>query len=386
MLSTNQRGKEEVQPAHRGHTWKILVVDDEPSVFDITDMILSGHEFMNRPLELLAAYTEDEARHLLSTTEDIAVVLLDVVMSRNDSGLLLVHFIRDELHLKKTRIILRTGQPGYAPDKQVIIDYDINDYKLKTDLTAGKLYISVIAALRSYNDLIQIEQNHQQLLQSQKMDIIGQMASGIAHDFNNMIGSIINAAEQLELNGSDEDKKLKEIILEAGFQASGLSRQLLDFSRKSTQKSDPVDLHLTLKKAQKILKRLIPENIKITLNLNAEKSRILGDENQLLNCIINLANNGAQAMKGKGILSLETENKEKETISLSINDQGEGIPSDKLEKIFEPFYTNKDEGKGTGLGLALVKKTVESHKGIIEVRSKPGTGSSFTLTFPLSHS
>ncbi len=143
--------------------WKILVIDDDQSVHTVTRLILGDFVFNNKGLEILSAFTDDEAYDLIRSTDDIAVILLDVVMAREDSGLRMVKFIRDDLGNRMTRIVLRTGQPGHAPEKKVIVDYDINDYKLKTELTADKLFVTMVSALRGYSDLLTIEYNRKGL-------------------------------------------------------------------------------------------------------------------------------------------------------------------------------------------------------------------------------
>ena len=139
--------------------WKVLIVDDEKEVHTITTSVLSKLEFMDRGIEFLHAYSGSEAVEIVKNTSDIALILLDVVMESDDAGLKAVKGIREELKNKTVRIILRTGQPGYAPEKDVIRDFDINDYKNKTELTSSKLYSSVIASLRNYNDIKTIEQS-----------------------------------------------------------------------------------------------------------------------------------------------------------------------------------------------------------------------------------
>ena len=139
--------------------WKILIVDDEPEVHAVTKLALSDFMFNGKNLEFVSAYSGKEAKKAFDIHHDIAVVLLDVVMEEDDSGLKVAEYIRDELHNHFCRIILRTGQPGQAPEKDVIINYDINDYKSKTELTSQKLFTVVISALRSYNDIIVIEEN-----------------------------------------------------------------------------------------------------------------------------------------------------------------------------------------------------------------------------------
>lgn len=137
--------------------WKILIVDDEPEVHAVTKLALSDFSFLGRGLEFHSAYSGVEARELAIQHPDAAIVLLDVVMESDDAGLHVAKFIREDLGNRFTRIILRTGQPGQAPERTVIVNYDINDYKSKTELTAQKLFTAVMSSLRSYRDIISIE-------------------------------------------------------------------------------------------------------------------------------------------------------------------------------------------------------------------------------------
>ena len=139
--------------------WKIMIVDDEPEVHTITRLALSRFEFEGRGLEFLSAYSAAEAKASMAEHPDTAMVFLDVVMESENAGLDVVRHIRKTLGNGMTRIILRTGQPGQAPERQVILEYDINDYKTKTEFTAQKLFTSVVAGLRAYADLEIIERN-----------------------------------------------------------------------------------------------------------------------------------------------------------------------------------------------------------------------------------
>lgn len=143
--------------------WRILVVDDDAEVHAVTRLILGKIRYKGRGIELLSAHSGIEARQVMSSQSDIAVVLLDVVMETDDAGLRLVSVIREELGNTATRIILRTGQPGQAPEEQVIVDYDINDYKAKSELTAQKLFTTVVAALRSYETIVALEKTRKGL-------------------------------------------------------------------------------------------------------------------------------------------------------------------------------------------------------------------------------
>jgi signal transduction histidine kinase/CheY-like chemotaxis protein len=146
--------------------WKVVIIDDDPEVHEVTQFALQDFTFHNKPLTFLSAYSGQEAQELLKNHPDAAVIFLDVVMEENDSGLKIVKYIRETLQNHLVRIILRTGQPGEAPEEKIIVDYDINDYKLKTDLTQRKLFVTMIAALRAYYDLMTLEINKLALKQT----------------------------------------------------------------------------------------------------------------------------------------------------------------------------------------------------------------------------
>lgn len=148
-------------------SWKIIIVDDEPTVHRATQLALRNFTFDGKPILFFSAYSGEEAKHLIEAQHpDVAVIMLDVAMETHDAGLKVVEYIRDELNNPRVRIILRTGQPGEAPEESVILNYDINDYKLKVELTRQRLLTSAIAALRSYRDIITIEQQKLELTQT----------------------------------------------------------------------------------------------------------------------------------------------------------------------------------------------------------------------------
>ena len=165
--------------ASTARKWKVAVIDDDPAVHEGTRFALSDYELRGQTLEILSAYSAAEGRSLMRAHPDIAAVLLDVIMETDAAGLDLVQYIRDELHNETVRIILRTGQPGQAPERRVIVEYDINDYKAKTELTADKLFTSLTAALRSYQQLERMVQTRRGL------EIIIDAASTL-YDFKSM--------------------------------------------------------------------------------------------------------------------------------------------------------------------------------------------------------
>ena len=146
-----------------GASWKILIVDDEPGVHEVTRMSLKNFEFCGRGLEFYSAYTALQAKEILFKEQDIAVALVDVVMESEHAGLKLIKYIREEMKNDSIRLILRTGQPGQAPEREVIREYDINDYKEKTELTSQKLYSTIYTSLRSYRDLTALDNNRKGL-------------------------------------------------------------------------------------------------------------------------------------------------------------------------------------------------------------------------------
>ncbi|MGA7487665.1 MAG: DUF3369 domain-containing protein [Xanthobacteraceae bacterium] len=167
------------EPPERGPRWKIAVIDDEPAVHDGTRFALHDYRLNGQGLEILSAYSAAEGRELMRNHPDVAVVLLDVIMESDTAGLGLVEFIRKELKNETVRIILRTGQPGQAPERRVIVDYDINDYKAKTELTADKLFTALTAALRSHQQL-------QRMMETRRgLEIIIEAASAL-FDFKSM--------------------------------------------------------------------------------------------------------------------------------------------------------------------------------------------------------
>lgn len=163
FLFIDDSDEEEILESCEKETWQVLIVDDDPEIHSVTQLALSDLVVLGRRLEYLHAYSGQDACQILKRNPDIVLVLLDVVMETDDAGLKVVKYIRDELNRQDIRIVLRTGQPGYAPEESVIKEYDINDYKTKTELTRRKLFTTVYAAIRSYQQIASVTENRQGL-------------------------------------------------------------------------------------------------------------------------------------------------------------------------------------------------------------------------------
>lgn len=180
------------------HPWQVLIVDDEPAVHEVTKLVMAGFEMDGRPLQFTHCYSAAEAHKTLSEPNDFALILLDVVMESEHAGLDLARQIREEIGNRNVRIVLRTGQPGQAPEEQVIRDYDINDYKEKTDLTRRRLITVFYSALRAYRDLMRIEHTRHGLRRS--IEAISQI--GDSDNLRNFASAVLEQVNYLlDLNG-----------------------------------------------------------------------------------------------------------------------------------------------------------------------------------------
>lgn len=241
----------------------------------------------------------------------------------------------------------------------------------------------------------------EQLRQAQKLDSIGQLAGGVAHDFNNILTVILGYSEEIMNNLHDQDPLRQDIqeIINAGQRASSLTRQLLTFSRKQVIKPELINLNDTITNLSKMLMRLIGEDVDFILNLGEDVPSIMADIGQIEQVIMNLVINAREAMQMGGRLTISTFKYEAEPefrkhhrmiagnsfAVLKVEDTGCGMDKSTLEHIYEPFFTTKAKGHGTGLGLPTVYGIVRQASGHINVDSAPGKGATFVIMLPATN-
>ncbi len=238
----------------------------------------------------------------------------------------------------------------------------------------------------------------QQIVQGQKLDSIGKLAGGIAHDYNNMLNVILGYSEDLleRLHPEDPMRESVNEIVEASKRSASLTRQLLAFSRKQPLRPEVLDLNRVVKDQERMLQRIIGEDIELKVLLAEKLDRVEVDPSQIMQVILNMASNARDAMPRGGILTIETENVVLDEdyarnhagvapgayVMLSVTDTGCGMDEETREKVFEPFFSTKESGKGTGLGLSTVYGIVKQSRGYIWVYSEPDRGTTFKIYLP----
>jgi len=261
------------------------------------------------------------------------------------------------------------------------------------------LFKGRLAAIGTMLDITRELEIKKQLAQSQKMESIGTLAGGIAHDFNNILYPIIGFAEMLTEdlpNGSSEHESAQEIF-NAGKRGGELVKQILAFSRQSDHKKQPIRIQNVLREVLKLTRSSIPIDIELHQDIQQDCGLVLAEETQLHQIAMNLITNAYHAVErtsGKILVQLKEimlDNDELQGsplqpgqyVMFSVSDDGIGIPRNVMNKIFEPYFTTKEKGKGTGLGLAVVYGIVKEHKGDIKVYSEEGKGTTFKVYLPL---
>lgn len=384
----------------------VLVVDDDETVIQVTRLVLSRFRFDNRALELICASSAKEAIEILSQRTDIAIVLLDVVMESDDSGFEVVSFIRNTLHNYTTRILLRTGQPGLAPERQVINDYDINDYIAKTEATTDRLNLSMTNALRSYRDILRAEHlthrvvsaelEQQQALQASQAK--SSFLAHMSHEIRTPLNGIIGMADILaDTHLSKEQQGYLADIHNSGRALLGIVNDVLDLSKIEAGKLEldprPFKLLDMIAEVNSMFHApMMSKSIQYSQQISADvPAYLFADSIRIQQLLMNLLGNALKftSQEGKVGLALglagEAQEAEVLNLKLTVTDSGIGISKDRLGSIFDAYqqaetHTSRIYG-GTGLGLSLCRQIAQLMNGRIEVESTLGEGSAFTVYF-----
>jgi two-component system, cell cycle sensor histidine kinase and response regulator CckA len=300
-------------------------------------------------------------------------------------------------------VIMVTGTVG--EEKAVeLLKLGVRDFVLKG--TLARLVPAVLRSLKEKKEreelrrtAFSLQESEERYRQAQKMEAVGQLAGGVAHDFNNILSAIFGYS-QLSLRKLQENDPVKEHveqILKAAERAAVLTQSLLAFSRKQEVNLAVIDLSNVLKDFEIFLHRLIREDIELTVSCTEELLAVMVDRGQIEQVIMNLVANGRDAMPNGGKLCVETRSVtlDEEFVNahgygragtyavISVADSGIGMNKETQSHIFEPFYTTKELGKGTGLGLAMAYGIIKKHDGFINIYSEPGTGTIFKIYLPV---
>lgn len=393
--------------------WKVLVVDDEEGVHSVTRLALRHFTVEAKPLSFIHAYTAIEAKKILQETPDIAVVLVDVVMETDHAGLDLVEFIRQHLHNDFIRIILRTGQPGQAPEMEVLQRFKIDDYRLKTELTQDKLSSVLLASIRTYEAILKVENYRQNLeqkvadrtaeiqannrqLQAQKEELeqLNQLKSKLfsvlAHDMRSPLGtlqSLLSIADRDLLPPDDFQRMLRNIQTRLGHTTEMLEK-LLTWANSQLKgaKVNPSVIHVSswLTSLSRLY-TLTALQKEITLTVSAaEDLTMYADEDMIALALGNLVNNAIKFTPEGGKIDIIAYT-DPQGIGIKVVDNGVGISEARQAKI-NGYGIDSTPGtngeQGTGLGLIICRDFVNQNGGHFAIDSQPGKGSTFYFVLP----
>jgi signal transduction histidine kinase len=411
----------EFKTVSSGETWKTLIVDDEEDIHTITELVLGNYQYKNKPLELLNAYSAEQAKAILQQHDNIALVFLDVVMETHDAGLELVRYVREQLKNSRVRIVLRTGQPGYAPEEKVILKYEINDYANKTELSRQKLITVTTASLRAYADLMSLEALRQDLeqkvqertaeliLKNQELNVLNEHLVllnqekneflGITvHDLKNPLVGILGLSDEIACSFEDYSQEelieFAKMIQGSAQQMLGLITNLLDVNQIE---SGNLKTQLKVVNLLDILRDLLryytepalAKNIMLVLQTESIDYRVYTDNNMIRQVFDNLISNAIKYSPfDKKVYINIFKNSTK--IHCEIRDEGRGILPEEQAKLFGKFtrLSNRPTAgeHSTGLGLFIVKKLLQALQGDVYYRHEEGQGAIFVVTLPAINS
>ncbi len=298
--------------------------------------------------------------------------------------------------------VLSTGEISELGSHSVLVARDGTEYKIADSgapiLSDTGVITGVVLVFRNRTEEYALQEK---LKQSQRLDAIGQLAGGIAHDFNNMLGGIMGGTQLLKNKIPDDAKNLKylSIIEDSAERAADLTGKLLTFSRRQAAPTQVMNIHDAISEAITLLENSIDKRISIVIDNDSESNNVLGDRSQLLNVFLNLGINASHAMPEGGTITIQTkvielsssycktsafDLKPGQYVEVVVLDTGVGVNSKDIPYIFDPFYTTKEQGQGTGLGLASVYGAIQQHNGEITVSSELNQGTVFRVHIPLT--
>ncbi len=377
--------------------WKLLVVDDDKDVLKITEHVLKEFEFQGKSIELLFARSFSEAKSCYQQNPDIAVALVDVIMETDQAGLDFVRYIREEVKNSEIQLILRTGQPGENPERKVLVEYEINDYLSKSEVTSIKLYHRVISYIRAYDQLSEI--NRQKLSLEKLLHEKEHLISIVAHELRTPINAIAGIASIVL---DDSTAKISEYSEEIELISASSDRMVYlisDLMDDFSSRRGELKIDLKCSNFSSLIDRIIPvfqaqrklhtnENIVIHCDLDPDLPPLLMDDSRIEQVLINLVSNAIKYGKAKPI-TIRAEVDGPMSV-ISVIDEGIGIEEKNLSRVFDAYSQMEKLGDsdsyrgGVGLGLSIVKKIVELHNGKVGVESGLGTGSRFWFSLPLA--
>jgi PAS domain S-box-containing protein len=350
-------------------------------------------------IERALADSEAGYRGIFEGVQDAILVesLEGEILDVNQRACELYGYSRVELLEKTVRDLVAPGAVALIPHEDGEAELGVkpvesvnlrsNGESFPVEITARLQEISgkqvMLVVVRDMTDA------HEAQLRAQEQDrlaAVGQLAAGIAHDFNNIMGTIILYSELLLANSvrSPEDTERLKTIFQQAQRGANLTSQVLDFSRRTVMERHPMDLASFMHEMCDLLRQTMPENIKINLEISDDVLMVTADPTRLQQVFMNLALNARDAMPGGGGITFGVRHGEKsDRVHIEVCDTGTGIPPDVLPHIFEPFYTTKAQGEGTGLGLSQVYGLIKQHDGSVDVASEVGKGTVFNIQLPL---
>ncbi|MFA5941795.1 MAG: ATP-binding protein [Sinimarinibacterium sp.] len=367
-------------------SWKVLVVDDDPEVHAVTRLALDRCRYDGRPITVLSAASAAEGRATLAQHHDIALILLDVVMETPHAGLELVRHVRETLGNRQVRIVLRTGQPGEAPAREVVTRYEIDDYRTKTELTFERLEIIVITALRGYTMVNTLAEREAELRRrNEQLERFTDLASqDLQEPLRNIVSSAQLLARRLDNALAPDDARILTDLADAAHDAYRTMDSLLEYSRlgRNLSAARTVQLDEVLRGA---LSRLRPflqgRGVQIAID---PLPSVRGHADLLELAFAHLLENAVR-YRGAATPQIHVAAAgDDRDLEIRVIDNGIGIENRFLDKIFEPFQRLHPPHRypGCGLGLAIARRAVELNGGTLTAESEPGIGTQMILRLP----